>query len=128
MNQIFQSFILVVFCVVRFIVPRAEAQEPRCDHGLFIATGKLIARQLFAHKLIVRHVAVEGVDDPVAILPRERFHLISFVSTRLREPNNIQPMASPSFAEMRTGQKPINQLCLGFRVLRGGHEILYLFR
>ena len=128
MNQIFQSLIFIVFRIVGFVVPRAETQEAGCDHGLFIAIGKLIARQLLAHELIVRHVTVERVNHPVAILPRERLDLIAFVTTRLREPNNIQPMSSPAFPEMRTGQKLVYQLCGGFRVLRGVHEILYLFR
>ena len=100
-NEVFQTLVLVIGIVVGFVVPGSEHQEPGSGNTLHVSIGNLVASQLLNHKLIVGHVGVQRVDDPVAILPGEGFVLITFVPAGFRVTNQVQPVPPPSFSVVR---------------------------
>ena len=125
-HKIFQTLILVVFGVIGLIVPCAEAEKTCRDHGLLRTVCDFIACQLVADELVIRHVAVERIDDPVTVLPGEWLHLIAFVSAGLCKSNNIQPMASPAFSKLRRVEQLVNQVFNGSRILLAVTESMEL--
>ena len=91
-----------------FQIVRAHANAPRDGHvagGNFlfpprrlIAGRKQVAGDLLAHKLVIRLVVVEGIDDVVAVLEGFRHGEISGVPGGVRVAHEIQPVTPPAFA------------------------------
>ncbi len=55
-------------------------------------------------KLIVGHVAIEGIDDPVTPLPLLAFEIF-FVTIGIRVTSSIEPMASPLLTKTFAGEQ-----------------------
>ncbi len=53
-------------------VPRSGHQKTRGDDGIGVIGIKNVAGQLLPHEFVIRHIAVERVDDPVTVVPRIR--------------------------------------------------------
>ena len=68
-----------------------------------------VARQLFDRKLIERHIAIQGIHNPVTVLPDLSWS-IDRIAIAVRIASLIQPPASPAFSVSRTLQKPIHNL------------------
>ena len=71
--------------------------------------GQQIAGDLFDEKLIVRHVRVESVHDPVAIHPHEA-RLVLLETVGVGVTCGVEPNAAPTFAEVGRGQEPLDFL------------------
>ena len=82
----------------------------RCSGDL---GGQQIAGDLFADELVVRLVAVEGVDDIVAIAPGVRIGQVARRAGRFAVAGHVEPVPAPAFAEARRGQQPIDDLLEG---------------
>ena len=70
---------------------------------------ELIARELLYEKLVVRQVAVEGVDHPVAVKP-DVARLVLFVAVAVRVARGVEPVAAPLFAVVRGGKQTLRLL------------------
>ncbi len=78
---------------------------------LRIGVGQQIAGQLMPQKLVVRPVAVERFDNPVAIPERVPHHEVAVVGCRVGVPDNVEPVTAPPFAVVRRGEQTVNDLC-----------------
>src|SRR5438067_8225287 len=70
---------------------------------------KLITGDLVDNKLIVRHVAVQRVDYPVAVKPNAA-RLVLFETVGIGIARGVQPLPRPTLAVMRRGQEAFNLL------------------
>ena len=99
------------------VVPRPQAeksesgQRPRAP-----LVAEPIARELRLHEVVVRHVVVERLDDPVAIEVRVRIRIVSasFGIQRavvvFAEARHVEPQAAPRRAVLRRCQQSIHDL------------------
>ena len=99
---------------------RAERQEAGGDDAALvdlaaIAAGQQIAGDLFPHELVVGHVAVECLDDVVAVLPSVRIAVILVVAGRVRIAGNVQPMAAPALAVRRRCEQALHHALVSSR-------------
>src|SRR4051812_45934049 len=74
---------------------------------------QVISGDLQAHKLIVRHVLVERLDDKIAIVVSTRAIPIELVTAALGKPHGVEPVPSPAFAVMRAGEQTIQKSVVG---------------
>ena len=73
-----------------------------CDekpHGYILA--ELIASYLLSNERVIGLVIIEGIHDVVAVGPRVFAELIAFVAGGFSPADNVEPVLSPSFAELR---------------------------
>ncbi len=115
MHQILQPFVLVLLGIVRLIVPGAQPQESGGDARGIRGTSHLIPRQLVHHKGAVIQIAIERVDHPVAVFPREWLFLVTLVARCLRPPSHIQPVPCPPLPVPRAGQQFLHHPLVGVR-------------
>ena len=106
---------IVLFAEAHFCV---VAQEASGDQPVMRDIGKLVARQLFFQKLVVREILVEGLDDVIPIAPRIGAIEIMFVAVGVGIPRHVQPVPAPALAVLRRFKQPVKQLfpCVGRRV------------
>ena len=106
--------------VIRLIVPDVQSVEASSDEtgspfrcegrfGLEGRFGQFVTRELFSHELIVGLVAVEAVDDVVAVTPGVRLRSVALVPVALGIADQIQPMSSPTLAIMRGLEQAIDE-------------------
>ena len=100
MHHIFQTRVNIISRVVWLVIPGAGSNHARCDHGLLRWAIDFISSQLVRDELVVRHVAVQGLDNPVSIHVDVRLQLIPFIATGFRESDKVQPMPRPTLAVM----------------------------
>ena len=74
---------------------RDDLVEPR--------VGEHVTGELLDDELIERQVAVEGIDDPIAVLP-DRAWLVARVAVRVGVTGGVEPIAAPALAKMRRGE------------------------
>ena len=80
-------------------VPWTGDKEAGGGDHLRILGVEQIPSELFADELCIRLIAIEGVDDPVAVAPDVVLAAIGFA-----EANYIEPVASPAFAVLGRGE------------------------
>ena len=97
-----------------FFVKHRISMKPRRDTLIDGRAGKHVTSQLLDRKLIVRHIGVDRVDDPVAVRP-DRSLSIFFIAIRIRIASQIEPFATPAFSVMRRSQQSVEQLFVGIR-------------
>ena len=93
----------------------AEAEE-RGTHDRFVpfavvASARLvekIAGDVFANKLIVGDIAVEGANQIVAIAPRTANFVVPFVAVGFGVANHIHPVARPFFSKVRRREQMVD--------------------
>ena len=68
-----------------------------------------IARELLAHKPVVRLVFIERADHPVAVRPRVVAFAAGFKAMRFAKAHQVQPMRRPALSITRTGEHTIHQ-------------------
>ena len=71
-HHVLEPRVKVVGRVVRFIVPRAGANQAGGDHALLCSISDLVAGELLRDKPGVGHVVVQCVDHPVPVAPDVR--------------------------------------------------------
>ena len=67
-----------------------------------------VGGELLAHELVVRHILVEGTDDPVAIYVGEGIAPAGTpdeIALGVGISRDIQPMPPPAFAKSRRGEE-----------------------
>ena len=85
------------------------AEETR-GHALILSrVGEFVPGDLLDEKLIIGQVAVEGVDDVIAIRPHLARHVL-LVAIAVRVTRRVEPVAPPAFAVMRRGQQLLGGL------------------
>ncbi len=83
-----------------------------------------VARDLLDHELIERHVTVQSVDHPVAVLPHLAW-CIDGVTVGIGVARHVEPVAAPSLAVVRRSEQPVDDAFVGVRA-RIGYEIANL--
>jgi hypothetical protein len=78
-----------------------------------VVRRELIACQLPAYELVVRHIGVERLDQEVAVVVGMRPVVVLLVTVRLGKPRHVHPMPCPALAVVRTGQQMLDQLTVG---------------
>ena len=92
---------------------RPSRQVARSNKRSWVAGSQLIPGKLMLKKCVVRHVLIEGIDDPVTIPPGIRPVFISFKAAGVRVADDVQPVPSPALAVLRAGEKAIDNLWPG---------------
>ena len=81
----------------------SQRKEPGRDlllDALLVAVvRKQIPSDLFLHEAVKGLVAVEGLDDVVAIAPRHRERQVTRATDRVGVPHHVQPVPPPALAE-----------------------------
>ena len=72
-------------------------KEPRCC-CTFASGQQLVAEELQADELVIGHVAVQRVDDPVTVGPGRFARPVTFEPVAFPEANDIEPVPAPAFA------------------------------
>ncbi len=67
-----------------------------------------VARDLLDGELIEGHVAIHGVDDPIAIAPGVRTQAVAEETVAVGIACHVQPVPSPAFPEIGRGEKSIH--------------------
>jgi hypothetical protein len=98
----------MLFGVGRLVVPDAEAVVTRRDEVGDGRLGSFVAGELRRDELAIRHVAVQGVDDPVAVAPYERLLAIAFVAIGLGVAHEIEPVLRPPHAVLRRCEQALD--------------------
>ena len=98
------------------VIPDAQSivagrRQRFASHLVQFVTG-----QLLTNELIVRLVFVERLDHVVAILPGVGLDAIAFEGIGFGVANQVEPMASPTFAVVRRLQQLIDQRSKALRV------------
>ena len=99
----------------RLIVPRAQTQKRGGDLSGRVRPFDFIAGKLLGHESAIRFVAIERVDDIVAVSPRVRLGAVALVAVGLGESHNVQPVPAEALAVMRAGQQAIDHSGNGIR-------------
>ena len=115
-DHVFKTFIFIFLRVVRLVVPGSQSQEAGGDQRVVGTVGKFVAGELFEDEPVERQVVVEGADDPVAILPRERLGLVAFVARGLGVARDVEPVTSPALAELGRGEEFVDELFVGIGI------------
>ncbi len=91
-----------------FLIDHRVAKEPSGDELVRRGRRQHVAGHLFDCELVERQVAIQGVDDPVAIFP-DRAGTVDRVAVGVGVVGQVEPIAPPAFAVVRRGQQPIDQ-------------------
>ncbi len=83
------------------------AIEPRSDLLVERGVGQQIARELLDGEAVVRHVAIEGVDDPVAPAPHVA-RAIGLVAVTVAIAGGFHPAVSHALAIAGRGEQPVD--------------------
>ena len=67
--------------------------------------GKEITGELLDGELIERLIAVDGIDDPVAVAPGMGADAVLFVAITIGVTGEVEPMSAPAFSEMGRGEE-----------------------
>ena len=95
---------------VRHILPGKQEAGAHGSSGCHLVAGELVQ-----HKLVVRLVSVQRLDQPVAVAPCVGANLVVFKTVRLGKTCEIQPMLRPAFAISRRSEQRLNQPPVGIR-------------
>ena len=91
--------------------PAASMPWATASHG---SVGKdCVGGNLLLDEASVRRVAVERVDQVVAIWPGVRPDPVLIVAVGLGEMNQVHPVPRPPFAKVRAGEQAVDQAFVG---------------
>ena len=96
------------------LVIRPGVQEAGCLDGLRILGPEHVSRKLQASELGVGPVAIEGVDDPVAIAPGVGTELVELESVTLSIASQVEPPPGPSDTVLGRREVAIDDPLVGF--------------
>ena len=83
-------------------VPEAGADRRLVGAVVGVDPGfEEIAGEVLGDEAVVGHVAVEGADDPVPVPPGLANGIVELVAAGLRVANEVEPVTTPSLAEVR---------------------------
>ena len=75
-----------------------------------------IAGQLLDDELVIRQIAIEGVDHPVAIAPGVGPTSVFLITVAVGIACQVEPVSAPAFAIVRRGQQAIDQALIRIRL------------
>ncbi len=101
------------FFVLQRVAVKAGG-DPLIDRGL----GQHVAGELLDREPIERHVGVQGVDYPIAILP-DRAGIVVRVAVAVGVTRQVEPVARLPLAVMGRSQQPVDQTLVGSFALVG---------
>src|SRR5262245_12084647 len=84
--------------------------ESRGDYRVGIVRPEFVAGDLLFDEPVVRFVFVEGLDDVIAISPRVGPRLVRLESFALGVTRQVEPVARPLLAVMRTVEQTVDHL------------------
>jgi hypothetical protein len=90
-----------------FVVQHRVAVEAGRDAAFFARVGQQVAGELQLAEAIERHVAVERVDDPVAILPH-RARRVEVEAVGVGVAREVEPRRGPAFAVVRRREQAVD--------------------
>ena len=99
-----------------FLVDHRIAEKASGDDLILRRFRQQIAGQLFDDELIVRQVAVEGFDHPVAVKP-DLAGLVLLVAVGIGVTSGIEPQPSPALSVVRRLQQPVDLFLVGISTL-----------
>ena len=109
-------------------IPRPGGDETQRRSKFWLIRKKRVRRQLLLHESRIGFVAVERVDDVVAIRPGIQAGLVLVVAMRLAEVNRVQPVPRPAFAIAWRGQQTVHDLLVGICALVRDERVHFLGR
>ncbi len=77
-----------------------------------VALGQQVAGELLDREPVERQVAVEGVDDPVAVLP-DRARGVDAVAVGVGVAGQVEPVPRPALAVVRRGEQAVDEPLVG---------------
>ena len=80
------------------VVDHRVAMEGSRENLLGRRVGEQVASELLARELVIRQVAVVGVDQPVSVTPH-RAHQVFLVALRVGIARDVEPHPCPTFTE-----------------------------
>ena len=98
-----------------FVVVRSLAMERSRDPIFKLGVRQQIARQLFDHELVIRKIAIEGVDHPIAIWPDPGTLAVRLISFGVGIARQIQPHCGPALAVPRRSQQSVHLFFVSIR-------------
>ena len=106
-----------VVLVVQEAAPQRQVAE-RGEVAVVLAGRQVVGRELELQEAVIGQVAVEGGDDPVAVGVGVGVAalLLEDVALGVGVTRDVEPVASPAFAEGRRGEEPIDELLGRLRV------------
>ena len=100
----------------------------RCRQSLILSrVGEQIARELLGHELVVWHIVVERLDDPITPRPNLHRH-IALIAIRVGIASHIQPHVGHPLAIGGRGQQAIDDPLVGFAGIIGEKRIEFVER
>ena len=109
-----------------FAIGERIAVEAGGDQGIEIALGEQVAGKLLDGELVEGQIAIQRVDDPLAVAPRPGARAIFFVAIAIRVARQVEPVARPLLAVVRGIEQPVHIALVGVGARVGG-EFAYLF-
>ena len=95
-----------------FFVEHRVAMEAGGDEIVGRGIGQEVARELPDAELVVRHVRVQGLHDPVAVGP-DRAGAILLEAVGVGVAGEVQPAARPAFAVAGRSHQAVDELLVG---------------
>jgi len=95
-----------------FFVDHGIAEEAGRDDLILGCIRHHVAGDLVDNELVVGEVAIEGVDDPVAIEP-DLSRLVFLVSIGVGITSGVEPESSPALAVVGGGEEPVDLSLIG---------------
>ena len=99
------------------IVLMAQAHEPERGKIRSVAPFKRVRRELVSHELVIAHIFVEGINDPLSIMIgigiKRTFIEIDLVRLVLPIARHSEPKAGHPFAKSRRLQQGFHQVLIG---------------
>ena len=84
-------------------------EKPR-SRGAFSTGLQQVTHELHADEFVVRHVAIEGFDHPVTVVPEVVSWTVSFEPVAFPEAHNVEPVSSPALAVTRRLEQAVDNL------------------
>ena len=95
-----------------FFVQHRVAMEPGCNALSDAGIVQHVAGQLLDRELVERQIAIQRLDDPIAILP-DRATAVDRVAVGIGVTGQVEPMPPPTFAIMRGGEQSVDHPPIG---------------
>ena len=97
-----------------FLVEHGIAVEASCYLLFHAGIGQKVSRDLFDRELIVRHVAIERLYDPIPILP-DCAAAVRFISIRVGVARQVEPRPGPALSVVRRRKESVDQPFISIR-------------
>ncbi len=94
-------------------VPGTGGDEPECGECLGVVRRQRVGGKLFAYKLAVGDILVQGVDDVIAVGPRIGAAFVFVVAMGVAVVDDIKPVPRPAFAVARRREEAVDELFIG---------------